>query len=429
MENNNNPWKRSLNELKTIGEKISLNVMLFSVLKAPDRIVEVSLPLKMDNGEIKIFKGFRVQHNNILGPYKGGIRYHKNVNLDEIKALAFWMTMKNALIDVPFGGGKGGIKVDPKTLSEGELEKLTRLFTKRIKDVIGPHKDVPAPDVNTNSKIMAWIADEYSKLNGKDALAVVTGKPVEKGGSEGRKEATGMGGMYALAAALKKLEFDKKNPTVAVSGFGNVGRYIASFLQSNGFKIVAVSDSKGGIYIPDGISDIENLEKYKESKGFLAGCYCVGSVCDINNREKRGGKDISPKELLELPVDILIPAALENVITKENADKIQAKIVFEMANGPTTLEADEILSKKGITVIPDILANSGGVAVSYFEWYQNLHNEKWSKDEVFKKLKQKMEKAVDNVFETSKKFKVTLREASYILALKKIESVWGNKKD
>ncbi|MCL5432565.1 MAG: Glu/Leu/Phe/Val dehydrogenase [Patescibacteria group bacterium] len=429
MKKNNNPWERSLVELKSSSDKISLNDMLLTLLKSHDRILEVSLPLKMDDGKIKVFRGFRIQHNNILGPYKGGIRYHEQVNLDEMKALSFWMTMKNALIDVPFGGGKGGIEVDPKTLSEGELERLTRAFTRKIKDVIGPHKDVPAPDVNTNPKIMAWVASEYAKQNGKDGIAVVTGKPVDKGGSEGRKEATGMGGMYALIASLKKLRFNKKNPTVAVQGFGNVGRYIASFLQRNGFKIVAVSDSKGGIYIPDGISDIENLEKYKEAKGFLAGCYCVGSVCDISNREKRGGKDITPAELLTLPVDILIPAALESVITKINAGKIQAKIVFEMANGPTTIEADEILEKKGITVIPDILSNSGGVAVSYFEWFQNLNNKKWTKDEVFKKLKQKMEKAVDRVFETSKKFKTTLREASYILALKKIESVWENKKD
>ncbi len=420
----NNPWETAQKQLETASEKIKVDPLLLQTLRNHDRDIQVSLPLKMDDGETKIFKGYRLQHNNIRGPYKGGLRYHPQVSEDEVKALSFWMTMKNAVIDVPFGGGKGGIAVNPKKLSERELEELTRLFTRKIADFIGPQKDVPAPDVNTNPKIMNWIVEEYSKIVGKDTKAVVTGKPIEHGGSEGRTEATGLGGVYSLLASLKQLGVDKKGLTVAIQGFGNVGHYIASFLEKEGFRIVALSDSKGGIYIPNGIESIGQIAKFKEAKGYLAGCYCVGSVCDINNREKVGGKDVSSNELLELPVDILIPAALENVITTENAANIKAKIILEMANGPTTSEADEILHQKNITVIPDILANSGGVAVSYFEWYQNLHNEHWSKEDVFAKLKEKMDKSVGEVFEIQKEHKTTLREASYILALQRIQEAF-----
>jgi glutamate dehydrogenase/leucine dehydrogenase len=352
--------------------------------------------------------------------------------MDEVKALAFWMSMKNAVVNVPFGGGKGGITVNPKELSEIELEQLTREFTRKLAPVIGPYLDVPAPDVNTNPKIMSWIVSEFKVQSAKlkvdysenELLGVVTGKPIENGGSQGRTEATGLGGTYALLAILRKLGKEPKGMTVAVQGFGNVGRYIAEFLQNEGFTVVALSDSKGGIYIPTGVPAIADIEKCKELKGTVAGCYCVGSVCDIGHREKVGGQDVTSDELLQLPVDILIPAALENVITAENADKIQASIVLEMANGPTTQEADEILAKKGVTVIPDILANAGGVATSYFEWYQNVHNEKWTKDDVFAKLKEKMETAAEEVFIASKEHNVTLRDAAYIVALKRIEGAW-----
>jgi len=441
--NNENPWIRAKQQLTQASEKLGLDKLLFSILSEQDRIIEVSLPIQLGNGSIKVFRGYRVQHSNIQGPYKGGLRYHPKVDMDEVKALAFWMTMKNAVIGVPFGGAKGGIALDPKSLSEIELEKLTRQFTRRLLDVIGAYKDIPAPDMNTNSKIMGWIADEYEKqfkvqspiqsgtkfkVSENELQAVVTGKPLEKGGSEGRTQATGYGGAQVLMSMLKKLGKSPKGLTVAIMGFGNVGRYIAHFLQIEGFKIVALSDSRGGIYVPFGIEDTEEVNRCKEEKGFLSGCYCVGSVCDFKNKKKLGGRDIKPEELLELPVDILVPAALENVITHENADKIKASIILELANGPTTLEADKILNKKGVIMIPDILANSGGVATSYFEWYQNLHNEHWAEDEVLKKLKEKMETALQEVYEVSLEYKATLREAAYILALKRIEKIWKKQK-
>lgn len=419
----NNPWERAQSQLQKAASFLNLDPLFLARIASLDRVVQVSMPIKMDDGSIKIFDGFRVQHNNLLGPYKGGLRFHPNVDMNEVKALSFWMSMKNAIIDVPFGGGKGGINVEPKELSEEELEKLTREFTAKIAPVIGPQLDVPAPDVNTNGKIMSWIVDEYSKINGKKELAVVTGKPLVNGGSEGRTEATGLGGSYALEALLKKIGKDPRGMTVAIQGFGNVGSYVARYLQKSGFKIVALSDSKGGLYIPDGIDDIDAVEKCKEESGFLAGCYCVGSVCDISNKEKLKGQMISSSEVLELPVDIIVPSALENSITEENAHKIKAKIILEMANGPTTLAADEILEEGGALVIPDILANSGGVAVSYFEWYQNIHNEKWEKDDVFAKLKIKMEKAASSIHEASKKHKTSLRNAAYIVALERLSSI------
>ncbi len=421
MGNEKNPWAEAQENLVKFAAKINLDQFLLESLKQHNRDIKVSLPMKMDNGEIKVFTGYRLQHNNLRGPYKGGLRYHPEVSENEVKALSFWMTMKNAVIDVPFGGSKGGITVNPKELSESELERLTRAFVRSIADTIGPEKDVPAPDVNTNSKIMAWFADEYSKIVGKNTPAVVTGKPIEADGSEGRTEATGLGGVYALIAVLRSLNKFVPGMTVAIQGFGNVGKYAAEFLVKEGFKVVALSDSKGGVYIPSGIADINQIEECKEAKGYLAGCYCVGSVCDIGNREKVGGQDITSTEILELPVDIVVPAALEDVITHENAPKIKAKYILEMANGPTTNEADEILNKNGITVIPDILANSGGVAVSYFEWYQNLHNEHWTKEEVFSKLKEKMEKAVSEVTQILTSQKVPLREAAYTLALQRLQ--------
>jgi len=387
--------------------------LLLSQLSQPDRIIEVFLPVVMDSGGVKVFTGYRVQYNRILGPYKGGLRYHPRVSMNEVTALAFWMTIKSAVVDVPFGGAKGGITVDPKTLSEGELERLTREFTKKLADVIGPYQDIPAPDVNTNPKIMSWIADEYKvALKKGEMLAVVTGKPVEKGGIEGRKEATGLGGVYALLAVLKKLGKKPKNLSVAIQGFGNVGRYAAFFLQKEGFTIVALSDSKGGIYLPKGIVDIDEAIQWKEKNGVLTGLY------------KPHSTNISPADTLTLPVDIIVPAALENVITGKNANNIKAKIILELANGPTTFAADEILNKKGIIVIPDVLANAGGVVVSFFEWQQNIHSKSSTKEQVFVKLKQKMDRAVTDVFALSYKHKVSMREAAYILALQRLKKNW-----
>ncbi|HEX8965164.1 MAG TPA: Glu/Leu/Phe/Val dehydrogenase [Patescibacteria group bacterium] len=412
----NNPWARSQEQLKSIAKKINLNSLLLARLLEPDRIITVSLPVELDNGFVETFTGYRVQHNNILGPYKGGIRYHPNVSMDEVKALSFWMTIKCAVVDVPFGGGKGGITVNPKELSETELKKLTQVFAQRLAPVIGPTLDVPAPDVNTNPTIMNWIVDEYSKIVGKKTPAVITGKSVDNGGSLGRTEATGFGGAYVLLHALKKLKLDmKKELTVAVQGFGNVGYHVALFLANNGFKVVAVSDSKEAIYVEKGLNP-EKTYACKKTHGMLSNCFCVGNTCDMAY-----GKTISNQELLELPVDILIPAALENVITVENAGKVKAKIVLELANGPLTHEADEILDKKGIIVIPDILANAGGVCVSYYEWYQNIKNLKWTKEEVLEKLQKQMQRVTDEVFTMQKKYGTNLRDAAYILAITRLQ--------
>ncbi len=400
----NNPWQRALAQLKKTLELTDTHPDLQHRLKQPDNVVEVNVPVVMDSGETKTFRGYRVQHNNIRGPYKGGLRYHPQVDLDEAKALAFWMTMKNALVGVPFGGGKGGIEVNPKELSAGELERLTRNFARELAHVIGPEKDVPAPDVGSTAQMMHWIADEYSKHVGEHSPSVVTGKPVEHGGSEGRTEATGYGGGYALEAILTKLGKDKG--TVAIQGFGNVGVYFAHYVVSRGFTVVALSDSKGGIYAPEGI-DVATAEQYKKEKGTLASA-----------SRRIAGKDISNEDILTLPVDVLVPAALENALTKENARAVQAKVILELANGPTTIEADEVLKEKGVIVIPDILANAGGVAVSYFEWEQNRRGETWGKDDVLARLKEKMEIAAEKVWNESVEKKITLRDAAYVVALK-----------
>jgi glutamate dehydrogenase/leucine dehydrogenase len=399
----NNPWQRALAQLQRTLELTEAHPDLQHRLKEPDRVVEVNVPVEMDSGETKTFRGYRVQHNNIRGPYKGGLRFHPQVDLDEAKALAFWMTMKNALIGVPFGGGKGGIEVDPKSLSEGELERLTRNFARELAHVIGPEKDVPAPDVGSNAQMMHWIADEYSKHVGGKSPAVVTGKPVEHGGSEGRTEATGYGGGFVLETIMRKLGKEPKG-SVAIQGFGNVGSYLAEYLSNRGFTIVGLSDSKSGIYAEDGI-DVEAAGKFKDEQGSLAGF---------------GGTAVSPSDVLTLPVDIIVPAALENSITDKNAPDIKASIVLELANGPTTLEADAILSKQGIIVIPDILANAGGVAVSYFEWEQNRREEKWTKEDVFAKLRPMMESAAEKVYAESQAKQISLRDAAYSVALRSL---------
>lgn len=422
----NNPWLRAQRQLEKISQQTSLSALLVKRLSEPDRIISVSLPVVMDSGNIALFQGYRVQHNNILGPYKGGLRFHQNVSMDEVKALAFWMSMKCAVVNIPFGGGKGGITVNPKELSETELKKLSVEFIKKLEPNIGPTIDVPAPDVNTNPTIMRWMTDAYIKQIPKSKsqnpkpkeksqlLATFTGKPLEKGGSQGRTEATGLGGSFVLLETLKKLGKNPKDMTVAIQGFGNVGYYMALFLAKAGMKIVAVSDSKEGIYVEDGLSPEKTLQCKKE-RGFLSGCYCVGSVCDVNK-----GKKITNEELLLLPVDVLVPAALENVITQENAGKIRAKMIIEMANGPITDDADEILAKKDILIIPDILANSGGVATSYYEWYQNMKNLQWTKEFVFKKLEKQLNKATDEVLDTQHKHHVSMRDSAYIVALERI---------
>lgn len=415
-----NSWEHARTPLREAAQRLDLSPAFFERLENPDSVIEVSVEVVMDDGRTEVFKGYRVQHNNYRGPYKGGLRFHPQVDMNEVKALAFWMTLKNAIVDVPFGGGKGGIAVDPKKLSEGELERLTRAFARGLAPQIGPSVDVPAPDVNTSAKIMHWIRDEYSKVVGKDSPAVVTGKPLEHGGSEGRTEATGLGGFYALSEILRLSGRYRKDLSVAIQGFGNVGSHFAHHLHDAHYRVVALSDSRGGMYIPKGIEDVRAVSECKAKSGKLDGCYCIGSVCDRSQQEALGGRDISPQEILELPVDIIAPAALENAITKENAEKIQADIILELANGPTTRDADAVLNKKGKLVIPDILANAGGVAVSYFEWYQNIHNERWEKEDVLKKLKDKMEKAAQAVYAAREEYGVSMREAAHIVALKRL---------
>ncbi|MBI3485556.1 Glu/Leu/Phe/Val dehydrogenase [Candidatus Daviesbacteria bacterium] len=414
----NNPFDSALSQLKIAASKIDLDPNFLKILSEPERIIELKIPFKKDDGKFELVSGYRVQHNNLLGPYKGGLRYSKGVDDNEVKALAFWMMIKNAVVDLPFGGGKGGLQIDPKTLSQNELERLTREFAKKLSFNIGPKIDVPAPDMNTNPQIMDWFENEYAKVTGDKSKAVVTGKSLQNGGSEGRTEATGLGGFFVLEEFLKKMNMQKPL-TVAVQGFGNVGSNFALQLWKNGYKIVAVSDLAGGIYNSSGEGfNVPLVKECKEQKGLFANCYCIGTVCDLADKKKG---NITNEQLLELPVDILIPAATESVITKDNADKIQAKVVFEMANGPTTPEADEILNKKAVIVVPDVLANSGGVTVSYFEWLQNMNNQHWDLEKVNSSLKEKITKAFLDIWDIHVSQKVDLRTAAFILALKRLQ--------
>lgn len=374
------------------------------ILKHPQRVIEVAVPIRLDNGELKVFTGFRVQHNNIRGPYKGGLRFHPQVDLDEVKALSFWMTIKCAVADIPYGGAKGGITVDTKTLSQTEIERLTRSYVRAIADFIGSDKDIPAPDVYTNPQIMAWFMDEYSRIKQVYTPGVVTGKPLEVGGSVGRDTATAQGGKYVLEEIGKNLNL-KKDADIAIQGFGNAGMNFAKIAHEAGYNIIAVSDSRGGILNKEGI-DIKELEKHKIN---------TGSVSDFKNT-----KNITNEEILELEVDVLVPSALEKVITEKNVDKIKAKIIIELANGPITIKAGEKLFEKGTVVIPDVLANSGGVIVSYFEWVQNIRHFYWSKEKVDANLHEKITSAAKNVWEYSKKYNTNLRTAAYIIAVERL---------
>jgi glutamate dehydrogenase/leucine dehydrogenase len=404
-ERRQNPFEIAVRQLEIAGEKLKLDPNVVNVLKHPRRIITVSVPVKMDDGTVKVFTGYRVQHFRARGPYKGGIRYHPSVDLDEVKALAMWMTWKCAVVDIPYGGAKGGVMCNPKEMSKGELERLTRRYTAMLADDIGPYKDIPAPDVYTDAQTMAWIMDTYSQFKGYLVPEVVTGKPVNVGGSEGRAEATGRGVAICAREATKSLGIDLKSATVAVQGYGNVGVSAAKILHQMGCKLIAASDSRGGVCQPTGIDPVA-LAKHKEK---------TGTVLGFGN-----GKQITNEELLEIECDILVPAALENMITKENAPRLKARIVCEGANGPTTPEADEILYKRGIFVVPDILANAGGVTVSYFEWTQNLRRESWSEEEVNRKLEQKMVKAFGEVLEIHKKHDVHMRTAAYMLGVGRV---------
>lgn len=402
-----NPFETAKSQLELAAKIANLDKNKVEQLKSPDRYTEISIPVVMDDGSQRIFTGFRSQHNNARGPYKGGIRYHQQVSLDEVRALSFWMSFKNAVVNVPFGGGKGGIIVNPKELSAGELERLSRGYVQKMWRLLGPEVDVPAPDVNTNGQIMGWMVDEFRKLSrDQKYLATFTGKALDNGGSQGREEATGFGGVYVFKEALKaKAGGVPAGGKVAIQGFGNVATFFADAAKELGFKIVALSDSKGGVYNPEGI-DPQAARKHKKETGALKGL--------------AGCKDISNGELLELECDVLVPAALENVLTGENADKVKAKLIVEMANGPTAPEADETFAKKGIPVIPDILANSGGVCTSYFEWYQNMRGENWDKKQVLEKLEKQMIAAFADVYDRQKKYNTTFRNGAYILASERI---------
>jgi glutamate dehydrogenase (NAD(P)+) len=401
-----NPYESMIQRFDVAAGIIGLDDDTYNILKTPSRQYLVSLPVKMDDGKVKVFEGYRIIHNSSRGPSKGGIRYSMEVNLDEVKALAAWMTWKCAIADIPYGGAKGGITCDPSIMSEGELERLTRAYTSAMSDVFGVDKDIPAPDVATGPREMAWIVDEYSKIKGAFTPGVVTGKPLHLGGSEGRVEATGRGVTVAALEAMKKIKMDPKKATAAVQGFGNVGSITAKHMDDAGIKIVAISDHTGAFYNPKGIS-IEKAIDYRNSNhGILKGY--------------SEGKEISNEELLSLDVNVLAPCALENQIQKSNANDIKAQLIAEGANGPTTAGADEILQNKGVVVVPDILANGGGVTVSYFEWTQNRFGYYYPEDEINKRADRYMTRAFQNIWEVSKKHKVSLRIASYIFALEKV---------
>ncbi len=383
-------------------------------LRHPRTSIEVSIPVRMDSGEIRVFRGYRVRHDDTRGPGKGGLRFHPKVDMNEVKALAFWMTCKCAVMDLPFGGAKGGIEVDPKELSKLELERLSRRFIHRIADFIGPDLDVPAPDVYTNPMIMGWMMDEYCKFTRRHTPAVITGKPIPLGGSLGRNEATGRGAYFCIKEHELHRGWDPKRTTVAVQGFGNAGQAVAQLLHADGYQIVAVSDSRGGIYRKEGFH-IPSLIQAKNDTRRLQAVYCQNKLCKLIEADT-----ITNEELLELEVDILIPAALENVITEDNADKIKAHTLVEVANGPVTTGASPILTKNDVYIIPDILANAGGVTVSYFEWVQNRAGFYWTEEEVNKRLLVKMRTEFHNVYDISLAHDIDMRTAAYVLALKRI---------
>ena len=402
-----NPFEIARKQVKTACDRLNADPAVYEILKNPRRVLEVSFPVKLDDGTVKTFTGYRSQHNNAVGPYKGGVRFHSNVNLDEVKALSIWMTIKCCVAGIPYGGGKGGITLDPRDYSEAELERISRAYSEAISPLIGEKIDIPAPDVNTNGKIMSWMVDAYENVVKKSAPGVFTGKPVEFGGSLARTEATGYGVNFAAVQALEKLGKDVKGATYAIQGFGNVGYHTGYYAHQSGAKVVAVSTVDVAIYNENGL-DMEALFKEFQEKGFIT-------------NEAGYGKEISNAELLALDVDVLAPCALENQLTSENAGKVRAKIVVEGANGPTTPEADAILRQNGVLVVPDILANCGGVVVSYFEWVQNLQGYYWEFDEVQEKETVVLRRAFRDIWNLAQEYDVDLRTASYMMSIRRVE--------
>ncbi|MEQ9423658.1 MAG: Glu/Leu/Phe/Val dehydrogenase [Cyclobacteriaceae bacterium] len=406
IKDKENPFESMMSRFNVAAEILGLDEQTYNVLKSPVKQVIVNLPITLDNGKIEVFEGYRVIHSNILGPSKGGIRYDMNVNLDEVKALAAWMTWKCAVVDIPYGGAKGGIKCNPREMSRGEVERLTRSYTQAMHHILGPDTDIPAPDMGTGPQEMAWLMDEYSRSKGMTVNAVVTGKPLVLGGSLGRTEATGRGVMITALAAMERLKINPFQAKCAIQGFGNVGSWAASLLEERGVTVVAISDISGAYYNDKGIN-IKKASEYRMSnKGTLEG---------FSGAEKIAGDD-----LLTLDVDVLVPAALEDVITSRNADNVKAKLIVEGANGPTSAKADNILVDKGVMAVPDILANAGGVTVSYFEWVQNRLGYKWTGERVNRRSDRIMKDAFNHVYNTAQKHDVSLRIAAYIVAIDKV---------
>lgn len=405
-----NPYDNMLSVLDEAAHNLGLPANDYEAIKYPERELKVSIPVEMDDGTVRVFEGYRVQHSTSLGPAKGGIRYHQDVNIDEVKALSAWMSLKCAVVNIPYGGAKGGIKVDPTTLSRNELKRLTRRFTAMILPLIGPERDIPAPDVGTNAEVMGWIMDTYSMFKGYTVPGVVTGKPIEMGGSLGRGEATGRGVMLIVREVMKALGKEIKDTRVAVQGFGNVGGTAARLLHRLGLKVVAISDVSGGLYCADGV-DVDSVSNFiKSNPGKLIKDYPLPA----------GAKRVTNDDVITCDTDILVPAALENQITEANANEIKASLIVEGANGPTTVEADKILTDRGITVIPDILSNAGGVVVSYFEWVQNIQSLTWDEDNVNANLEKIMMKAFKQVWTLSQERNVTPRMAAYMVSLERI---------
>ncbi|MCO7226706.1 Glu/Leu/Phe/Val dehydrogenase [Pleionea sp. CnH1-48] len=404
----------ALNRVKQIGESADVSPEIIEGLMHPKATMTASLPVRMDDGSTKHFTGYRCQYNNVLGPTKGGIRYHPDVSLEEVQALALWMTIKCAVVGLPYGGGKGGVIVDPKHLSPMELERLSRSYVRAMADFIGPQTDIPAPDVYTNARIMGWMADEYEAIKRVKAPGVITGKPVRLGGSLGRDDATGRGAYLCVLELAKKKGLNPAETTVAVQGFGNGGYHAVRLLQDAGYKVVAISDSQGGIYSDNGF-DVNSIYQEKQRSRRVRAVYCEHSVCELVDH-----KSISNEELLELDVDILIPAALEGVITAKNAANIKAKYIVEVANGPIESDADPIIDEKGIVVIPDVLANAGGVTVSYFEWAQNRAGYAWTLEEVHQRLEHIMQKSFADVWELTESENRSMRDAAYTVAMRRI---------
>jgi len=408
MSESLNPFVAAQKQVKDACERLGADPAVYEILSRPQKVLEVAIPVRMDDGSIRVFTGYRSFHNDAVGPTKGGIRYHPGVTRDEVMALSIWMTFKCSVLDLPYGGGKGGIIVDPQKLSQGELERLSRGYIAAIYKLIGEKTDVPAPDVNTNAQIMAWMVDEYNKLTGQSSLGVITGKPVEFGGSRGRSPATGLGIAITAREACKKIGLDIKNTTVAVQGFGNVGSNSALYIQKQGAKIVSICEWDHTVYKEDGF-DIEALIKHFREHRTM--------------KTFPGAVEITQDEFFALPVDILVPCALENAVTADVAKKINAKLIVEGANGPVTIDGDKILDDKNIPVIPDILANAGGVTVSYFEWVQNLYGHYWTEEEVNQKQEEAMIKAFNSVYGVKEEYGVSMRQAAYMFSIKKVAAV------